>query len=616
MTTRPHNEGDISHHFQIVCEVCGFQKHRPSKFVSKRLKDKTKTTDVLKFYRRNFVTIGSEQFSPLILLFVCALVDGDSIDLSANNVFLGEIYFRIVRRIYRTYLGDESYNAGEFVDVAKKIGKLAWKTLIEGRNLRQKSDIVCKIDEDAFKLSYLIGYEDDRLKCDETADIFVTFFHRTVEEFFASFHFVDRLSKGSTIEHLFGSGCKKPIFMINRLFLSFSLWFLYSDQQYVYLKDNKLAQTKLVSYVTEVVDVPQLHFAETTDNYLALNLSDAFNSNDLIAQCFWKHVLSYFQKPRQFLLDSTDPILWTIESLSHVLEKVFLVQIVGYKHHRFGLAVDMWRIPEVSSTEFSLVVPYREIQVHMKDVLPYFKKPSRMVSLYVVVTGMESEVDLSKLISSEIGKVQVMCDITNNCRIVTNHLTNPYPGLTHIHIRGLTIDDTLLSNFAKSNNMLPSLVGLIFELTRFFLMGKLSSLFTCTWPELTHLSLKSSFLNEADIRSLNTHDAVLPKLNSLELYLGEATDTLFDQNLSKSGELLDYYQYVERELDAPLFSLFKTKWTILTRLWLFDMNKREYQTIVNLLNSKSFPALIELGIVMWSYAEKQKMEEVIQSKAI
>ena len=239
-----------------------------------------------------------------------------------------------------------------------------------------------------------------------------------------------------------------------------------------------------------------------------------------------------------------------------------------------------------------------------------------MVSLYIVVTGMESEADLSKLISSEIGKIQVVCDITNNCRIVTNHLTSPYPGLTRIHIRGLTIDDTLLSNLAKSSNMLLSLVGLSFELTRFSLMGKLSSLFTCSWPELTHLSLKSCFLNEADIRSLSRHGTVLPKLNSLELYLGEATDTLFDQNLSKSGELLDCYQYVERELDAPLFSLFKTKWTNLTRLWLFDMNKWEYQTIVNLLDSESFPALIELGIVMWSYAEKQKMEEVIQSPVI
>ena len=146
VTTRPHNEGDISHHFQIVCEVCGFQKHRPSKFVSKRLKDKTKTTDVLKFYRRNFVMIGSEQFSPLILLFVCALVDVNSVDLSASNVFLGEIYFRIVRRIYRTYLGDESYNAGEFVDVVKKMGTLAWETLIEGKKTRQMRDI-CQIEK-------------------------------------------------------------------------------------------------------------------------------------------------------------------------------------------------------------------------------------------------------------------------------------------------------------------------------------------------------------------------------------------------------------------------------------------------------------------------------------
>ena len=291
-----------------------------------------------------------------------------SIDLSASNVFLGEIYFRIVGCTYVTYLKrkvDEAYDndTSKFLDVVKKMGKLTWETLIERRNLRQKVDILCQTHEDVFKYGYLIGYEDDRLKCDETADIFVTFFHRTLEEFFASFHFVDRLSKGSTVEHLFGSGCKKPIFMINRLFLRFSLWFLYSNQKYLSIRDTKLAQTKLVSYVTQIVDVPQLHFAETTNNYLALNLSDAFKSNDGIALRFWKHVLSCFQKTRQILLDSTDPIRWAIESLSHVLQKVFLVQIVGYKYHRFGLAIDMWRVPEVSSTEFSLVIPYREIQV-------------------------------------------------------------------------------------------------------------------------------------------------------------------------------------------------------------------------------------------------------------
>ena len=229
---------------------------------------------------------------------------------------------------------------------------------------------------------------------------------------------------------------------------------------------------------------------------------------------------------------------------------------------------------------------------------------------------MESEVELSDFISPEIGKFQVVCEITNNCRIVTNRFTSPYPGLTHIHVRGLTIDDTLLSNLAKSSHMFPSLVGLTFELTRFSLMGKLPQLFTSTWPELTHLSLKSCFLNEADIGSLRRHGAVLPKLNSLEFYLGEGTDILFDQNLNESGELRDNYQYVERQSDTPLFSLFGTTWTNLTRLWFFDMNKMEYRAIVSLLDSKSFPNLIELGIVMWSYAEKQKMSEKIRGQRI
>ena len=263
VTSRPHTDRDISSLFQIVCEVSGFQTKHAAKFISKRLRNKTFTTAILNFYRRNFGKTGLERFSPLILLFVCALLNADSIDLSASNVYLGEIYFRIVRCIYVTYLKrkrDEPYETNTFVDVVKKMGQLAWQTLIEGRKLRQRTDI-CRIDEHAFEYGYLVGHADDRLQGDETVDICVTFLCRTIEEFFVSYHFIGNLAEGKSVENLFGTKCKKPIFATNVLFLHFCLWFPHSDQQCLPVENSHMGQKMLALDISNRIDACTLDFA-------------------------------------------------------------------------------------------------------------------------------------------------------------------------------------------------------------------------------------------------------------------------------------------------------------------------------------------------------------------
>ena len=46
------------------------------------------------------------------------------------------------------------------------------------------------IDEYVFDYGLIIGHEDYRLRGSETADIFITFVHRTIEELLGSFYFV------------------------------------------------------------------------------------------------------------------------------------------------------------------------------------------------------------------------------------------------------------------------------------------------------------------------------------------------------------------------------------------------------------------------------------------
>ena len=57
---------------------------------------------------------------------------------------------------------------------------------------------------DAFDYGLLIGHEDFRLIRDETADIYVTFPHRSIQEFLGAFYFICELHRGYRIETILG----------------------------------------------------------------------------------------------------------------------------------------------------------------------------------------------------------------------------------------------------------------------------------------------------------------------------------------------------------------------------------------------------------------------------
>ena len=614
VTTRPHSEGDISQYFQIVCEVCGFQRDRPSKFISKRLKDKTKTTAVLNFYRRNFVKIGSEQFSPLILLFVCALVDVDSVDLSESNVFLGEIYFRIVRSIYVAYLKrkrDESYNSSTFLDVVKKMGKLAWETLIEGKKTRQMRDI-CKIDENAFKYGYLVGYEDERLQIDETADIFVMFSYNTIEEFFVSYHFVNRLMEENSVEKVFGADCRKPIFTRNRLFLHFCLWFLFNDQPCISEENKQIGLNMLVSYASHLIDVPQLDFACIAGVFPAfLHLKGI----DDLSKMFWKEIISRCCKVKQFLLDSNYLLDFVLDLPRDTMNNLVLIHLVGYRH--WGFTFEAKYVPEINPEHLNIVLSLKE-ETFLDIVRPRFASLRKEISLYVVVTGMESKLNLTNFLKPGITRIHVVCDNINTCQIIMDPLYTPCPNLTHLRIRGMSLDNTVVQNLsnATASGKLSQLSHLDIENTLFgippvTLQGKVTSLFSSPWPKLTHLGLNGTLLNSSDIEILSKHDISFPKLSSVQLSLVSASDAIQKEHLTmREGKLNDMYISLERKIDRSLFKLFCTPWKQITNLWLYDMNKNEYRHVMNEMNRGSLPNLTQLGITMWSLMDAQKTKEV------
>ena len=126
------------------------------------------------------------------------------------------------------------------------------------------------------------------------------------------------------------------------------------------------------------------------------------------------------------------------------------------------------------------------------------------------------------------------------------------------------------------------------------------------------------FLTHSDINALHDQETLLPKLSSLELYLGDqGVDVLFQGSLDPSGELPNSYVKIhsERQIDRSVFRLLEINSLNLTRLWFFDVNKSEYKNIVHILNKGCLKNLTDLGIVMWRFAKQEKMEESM-SKAV
>ena len=93
VTSRPHSVEDIEEHFHTIVKIRGFSEQYVHTYVSKLLRERDKLDDLIEFNFRNFV-IGGDTFScPILLLFICILVNNDEIDLGKNYVPLGEIYW-------------------------------------------------------------------------------------------------------------------------------------------------------------------------------------------------------------------------------------------------------------------------------------------------------------------------------------------------------------------------------------------------------------------------------------------------------------------------------------------------------------------------------------------
>ena len=283
VTSRPHSTAEIERYFPTVVRVEGFTKNKAKQFVSKILSNERKIDDVLGFSPEHFKQDFPIHKCPILLSFICLLVQEDEIDLSDKTIHIGKIYTRMVRCLYKKFTirkGIE-FKISDLIEVLKSVGKLALQTLLSDNPLLRRSEVIKEVGSDAFDYGLLIGHEDaHRLIGDETADIWITFPHRTIQEFLGSLYFLLMLDEGQEIENILGNDNRNWIFMKNPLFLQFCLWLLHNGEKYFNLRRSQDMYNQVRDFCIRKLNSKELDLKDIRKRCNAINVKSAYDRND------------------------------------------------------------------------------------------------------------------------------------------------------------------------------------------------------------------------------------------------------------------------------------------------------------------------------------------------
>ena len=528
VTSRPHSTRGIERYFPTVVRVEGFTKNKAKQFASKILSDERKIDDVLDFSPADFRLDVPIHKCPILLSFLCLLVREDEIDLSDKTIHVGEIYTRMVRCLYKKFTirkGIE-FKISEFIKVLKSIGKLALQTLLSVNPLLRRSQVIEEVGSDAFNYGLLIGNEDyHRLIRDETADIFVTFPHRTIQEFLGAFYLSLMLDDGQQMENILGRNDEtKWIFMRNPLFLQICLWLLQYGEIYFFFQRSQDTYNQLIDFCVKKFNTEILDLKGIRASYPALNVKSAYDRNDIVHLNFLNKIFAKCDRSSRLVINYDDPLDWVLNSMALILNEVTYIGIGQYSD------IDEIFFSYVSPTNIVFRISnshFKELSTILEDCRTLVGK--RSVSLYLDKAhslSVNNAVNLKSLFVKSPGHEL--------------DLFLSYPVLTHLCLMDAQVKENTQRLFgdlskAQSRGHFPLLSKLsLVNCTR--VKSGVTILFQSIWPQLKHLNLMKSDLSETDLKVLclasNSLVKTLPNLTSLFLSVpNEMTGETLSSNL-------------------------------------------------------------------------------------
>ena len=542
VSSRPHSVRNLENYFDTIVRVNGFTLKEAEEFAMKILHNESKVRQVLRFnplkvvQRRHKGGRRRKQKElmlcnyPILLSFLCLLVREEEVDFSSKALPVGEIYTRMVRCLYKKYVIRKkiSFSDDQFVSVLKRVGKLALRTLLSGNPLLRRSEVEEEIGPEAFDYGLLIGHEDalHTLLRDETADISVTFPHRSIQEFLGAFYFILMLNDGVSVELLLGTDCKDPIFLMNPLFLHFCLWLLYVGDKYFAALQSGLACESLEKYCAHKISRLDLLLPEIARTYPALDIEKFVPSTDDTMLRFFKRTLLQMKNVKSFAVDSERSFNAILPLLGPLTETIVYVHVDD---------------TTVTCCNNQLIINHgrgfnpRTLQV----ILEMLKKDVIFPDVYL--HEYLGRTALTMLLDRHPRRLQYEGNdnVTELCKLHLQHLTH------------LVLRDAYLSNKniagalsqAVENGRLSSLSHLSLQHCRSF-FGE--DLFPSPWPKLVSLNLyrvRFGIYSFEDLIQVLARGDLLPKLTSLVLSIYEPymITLFFKQKFALlSGVFLDF----------------------------------------------------------------------------
>ena len=174
LASRPQSVRGIVKLFHRTVTVDGFALDEARQFAGRVLNDSQKVDCVVNFRPKELRAEQNLLNSPMLLSILCYLYDSNEIDVSLQTMFTGEIYTRIVRCLYKTYLVRKQtsikYDDDNFLLFMILLGNFVLKTLRTKNYLFKEKEI----DQKVLEYGIIIGHkETQKLTSNETADIYV-----------------------------------------------------------------------------------------------------------------------------------------------------------------------------------------------------------------------------------------------------------------------------------------------------------------------------------------------------------------------------------------------------------------------------------------------------------
>ena len=102
ITSRPNAVESLEDHMSSIASIGGFSKENTRKYIEKVIEDETKWEAAFKYTENS--AIEDMWRYPILVLFLCLLVNWDAVDLNKEKLMVGEFYTRLLNCIYRRFI--------------------------------------------------------------------------------------------------------------------------------------------------------------------------------------------------------------------------------------------------------------------------------------------------------------------------------------------------------------------------------------------------------------------------------------------------------------------------------------------------------------------------------